>query len=513
MLLVLPTIFQMCTASTSLIASSAIVIMVSLVADGGLRTPYRRIIFALSLSDVFQSGALVFGPFMLPKGTSGSWAKGTEFTCELDGFFLMMGTYGILVYTLALCLFYLFRTKFGWTNEKFKKSVEFKLHAFCLVTSATISIAAFATDNFSPVPTRSFCFVAAYPSFCKTFPEKVGECTRGKENMIFITIITYAVPALCVLGVIVSFMMVCSHIIYRQRLMNYSVLRLSPASANSRDATGHDRHAMFRLMHYWQSLFDERRENELESEYMTRKYLANQITQMCLYVCFFFSTFFLVWIVQAMYFLGYNPSMWMLYLMPLFYPVGGLFNIFIYTRLSVKRLRTRYSEYSFWKAFWLVLRAGGEMPSENNNRLQESVSQEQDKRCYSCIFKCVDFFRDQNAFNGISDLSSSVPTSSSVMGGHNQRLDDEGLGDSRIRSTSACKYESEDDERLSIIEEISLDSDDLDLSCPAEVHSTNVKSVPSGQTQTEPQHYLKARLMFTNLNMSNNLNNRPRYRN
>ena len=53
------------------------------------------------------------------------------------------------------------------------------------------------------------------------------------------------------------------------------------------------------------------------------------------------------------------------------FPVGGFFNILVYTRPSVVTLHRRYSEYSWLRALWMVLKAGGEVPEERS--LSEGV--------------------------------------------------------------------------------------------------------------------------------------------
>ena len=48
------------------------------------------------------------------------------------------------------------------------------------------------------------------------------------------------------------------------------------------------------------------------------------------------------------------------------FPLGGFFNILVYTRPSVVTLHRRYSEYSWLRALWMVLKAGGEVPEERS---------------------------------------------------------------------------------------------------------------------------------------------------
>jgi len=47
-----------------------------------------------------------------------------------------------------------------------------------------------------------------------------------------------------------------------------------------------------------------------------------------------------------------------------FLPLGGFFNIMVYTRPMVAELRRRHPECGRVRGFWLVLRAGGQIPDD-----------------------------------------------------------------------------------------------------------------------------------------------------
>lgn len=483
--LLIPTIFQVCSASISFAASFIIIIMVAIVADGGLLSPYRRIIFALSVSDVLKSGALIIGPLSVPRGTSQSpWAFGSEATCESGGFFLLIGILGTEMYICALCVYYLYKTKYGFTNDEFKNRIEFKMHGFIVLFSTCMSFSALVTDNFSVIPTRSTCYLAAFPSFCREYPEVVGECTRGLQSKLYIAIATYTIPTICLCGIVTTIIMICCHVSYKQRLINHS---------------GASRQAERRTLRSWVrnviSLFHERREDESEADYLSRHFLGEQVTQVVLYVVGFVLASFLTWTAQTMYLFGQVPTDGLFYAMPLFYPLGGIFNIIVYTRPSVKTLRTRYSEYSWFKAFWLVLKAGAGIPSvEPDSRRSRS----EEKTC-SCCLRCFGrITRAENdginlgrVFHGLSEISSSEMTTINGESNFNFGLsDNSAVGSSRIRSTSACRFES--DEKLSVIEELSVDSQSIEFA------TTSLQSVPEIE---DMQHYGEARQMMAEMHL------------
>ena len=136
---------QVSTSSISCIASSAIAIMIKR-SPRGLSTPYRRIIFGLSISDILQSFALLTGPFASPKGiTLSPWAIGNTRLCEANAFFMIFGTSAVPMYTCALCLYYLCKLKMNMTDEAFTLKVERKLHvgiiAWNLITCTFLLVA------------------------------------------------------------------------------------------------------------------------------------------------------------------------------------------------------------------------------------------------------------------------------------------------------------------------------------------------------------------------------------
>ncbi len=66
----------------------------------------------------------------------------------------------------------------------------------------------------------------------------------------------------------------------------------------------------------------------------------------------------------------------------LLYPLGGFFNILVYTRPNVASFLRKCPECSWCEAFWLVLKAGGEVPDEN----EWQDARQQRRRPCCCIF-------------------------------------------------------------------------------------------------------------------------------
>ena len=104
------------------------------------------------------------------------------------------------------------------------------------------------------------------------------------------------------------------------------------------------------------------------------------IVQSSLYIVSFFFVYSAVCIALAS---GLQHSEAMFWIVSIFYPIGGLFNMIVYTRPKVKAVRKVLPDLPYFIAFFLVLLEGGETPnlmdllySEEENRSFSSRRQE-----------------------------------------------------------------------------------------------------------------------------------------
>jgi hypothetical protein len=92
---------QIFSASISFISSLTIATAI-VRSDGGLTSPFRRLIFGLSLSDVLLSFGLIVGPFASPASDISPFGLGNQGTCSAQGFILHLSGYTVPMYTCAL---------------------------------------------------------------------------------------------------------------------------------------------------------------------------------------------------------------------------------------------------------------------------------------------------------------------------------------------------------------------------------------------------------------------------
>lgn len=332
-------VIQLTTSSLSLLGSSTIASMIWF-SPNKLRSPYRRIIFCLSLSDILQSLALVTGPFAPPTETApfALWAAGNVTTCNINGLILVIGTCGIPTYTCFLTFYYVCKLVFGMSDESFVRKFEKTLHRAFIIFNASMGLSAWLTKSFNTSALASFCYYAAHPTGCKNHIKSpnYGECTRGLDSHIFMYIGGIGIPILSLTGVVICMVMLFVHAVKKTRLYN-----------RARDIQG-DAH------------------QESEADMLSRIYMRETAIQVCLYV----SCFLIVYVVPfsaLLYTVSGNvpalvetPSISIV--MAIFFPLGGFFNIAIYCRPKVVVLRTRETDISWIKAYMVVVLGGGEIP-------------------------------------------------------------------------------------------------------------------------------------------------------
>ena len=392
----------MSTALISFIASSTMAIMILKRGDtrNALGTPYRRLIFGLSVADICQSWSLLVGPFMVPANTPGSFpvfaSVGSTLSCEANGLFLTFGAIAASMYSCGLCIYYLCKIKFNMDNETFRWKIELPFLHFIILSSSTIAawVGVF-TNSFNATPTAGFCTFSEFPIECDVDPNVHGECMRGADTYKYTLAFTVIPDLISFLIITVTLMMLYCHVVRQGRL--YSFSRIASSNSNIDTVTGsagedsnvNDGRRSFstcacrcsqfirkRLLNVVNAdavnvAYDLRqRENETLEEFTQRMQLLygrETVKQVILYVGVFALVHippnFVIMLIACSDCVLKNS-------IPLFvacafiYPLGGLFNIMVYTRPKVISFLSTHPESSYLPALWEVIKAGGDLPDE-----------------------------------------------------------------------------------------------------------------------------------------------------
>ncbi len=443
-------ITQTCTSSVSLVASSTIVAFIvfgespptdnadasSRRADrdggngngnggrfAGLQTPYRRLIFSLSVTDIIQSLSILLGPFLSPSDQLlAHWGLGNKVTCQIDGLMFLIGTTAVPMYTCALCVYYVQKLKYKMTDEAFTHKYEKKMHIGIIAVNLLIYITALVMDVIHTTPFGNLCSASTYPSGCRIYSDIVGECDPliTKRSFIIIVFNSFLNPIICYIGIISTIVMILSHAIFREKVFGTSTkvfkrsrsaltqchssseqnivpdnaLQLQPGQNQDKDQDQENTQVQsqsqpkpqnHRQLHV-PSVSDEddasrsistlrprmssrlaMTQSEIEEklrdqETISRLYKAELVTQASCYVGVFCLTSLPFLTVTSILLSGSYPNMMMMRANVLLGPLGGLLNILVYTRPNTASFRRRHPDCSRLWALCLVLRAGGEIP-------------------------------------------------------------------------------------------------------------------------------------------------------
>mmetsp|Transcript_126 Transcript_126/g.152 ORF Transcript_126/g.152 Transcript_126/m.152 type:complete len:440 (+) Transcript_126:133-1452(+) len=382
-------IIQMMAAFVSFLSSF---IMANSIALCGIEeaTPYRRIILGLSISDIFQSLALLTGPLSVPL-TKMSWEAANEVTsCQANGFVLQIGATATVLHTVYLCFYYLCKLKYRMSDEAFRVKVEGKIRAFIVVFCLISGIVPLAMDAYHTTSSlKSFCTISPVPTGCWIEPEVVGECdaAHAKRDEILKYIYVTGLHAICFLGIIVIMGLLYRHtyvmnqLVKRETEVNVpTTLRDGNIQTSSQeDDTPHEdentnMQATVSDDNEEYSKGDQvDEENHIDPDtlaqpetprerlqHLSRLYHTEMTIQATSYV----AVCLIMYLPMMISFL-FNESPEILVAVAIFiYPLGGFLNILVYTRPKVAGLRRAHPACSWFRGFWLVLKSGGEIPTE-----------------------------------------------------------------------------------------------------------------------------------------------------
>jgi hypothetical protein len=297
------------SGSLSIGASSTILY---LVCRSGCTSPYKRILFGLSVYDIILSIVLALQPFLLPAATSTRlWASGNNATCTFLGTVNQM-CISVILYNGMLSYYYLFSIRFGVTARTFARRFEPWMHAVAIGYPFITSIVGASKNMYSEAALWTGCTVVEYPRGCH---EENGEC---KTEMVF-WIFGGALLSFVMLSLVVINIVIFWHVRYRNRRM---------------------------------------RRNSMSSERQVQR--TNEVAiQAFLYVAAFCGTFIWIFALKILDSLSFDaldsgtfyPLM---VLHSLFMPSAGLFNLCIYLRPRYLRTRLNFPAET---RMWAVRRA------------------------------------------------------------------------------------------------------------------------------------------------------------
>ncbi|GFH61337.1 hypothetical protein CTEN210_17813 [Chaetoceros tenuissimus] len=376
------TIARSVLSCVSLIASGTIIWMIKTEPKTGLRSPYSRIIFGLSVADIFFSLGMLLSPFLSPPDyvERPAFSMGTIKTCAYAGYLFIVGMASVPSYTLFLTYYFMRRVKYRVPQNVFAQKEEKWGHAGIIALAILFPTIALFRKEINPTTREGImCFIASYPLDCASDNEI--ECERGEHADIYGGIFGAAggMVFICLLVVLAMF---THHVYSIEKHFTYSKKEDSQSnktpkkdhnfirkSEDSNDASNKNDDSLEEVSLESSDLTGRATEqnNQDKVENNTKKTLSRQaLNQSLLYIVAFLLIYMPGMFQLVFKMAGFDritDSGFFFWWVSFFYPIGGVLNILIYTRPKVQKLQDQVPGLPWVPAFMVVIWSGGEVPS------------------------------------------------------------------------------------------------------------------------------------------------------
>jgi len=227
-------IIPMVTGPISVISSITIIAII-MRSTGKISTTYHRILFGISIVDIFTSAAISAGCLLAPADTPFLWKSiGNISTCNAQGFFALFGAVALPLYSLSLQFFFLCNIKYKMKAEDIQRRVEPFLHCIPLLYGMIGAITSVVTESINATP--SYCYIEVHPRGCDV--DEDVECTRGLGRF-WLKIIFGAIPLLAVF-LLMGIAMLLMYREVRKREIADNSHRFRPSSRPSNESENVD---------------------------------------------------------------------------------------------------------------------------------------------------------------------------------------------------------------------------------------------------------------------------------
>jgi hypothetical protein len=339
-----------------------------------LSTVYRRLIFGISVADLVQSISQATSSAPMPAGSV--WgAIGNDLTCELQGFFTILGAIGAMLYSLSLCIYFLLVVKFEMSELKIKTRVEPFLHAFPILYALVCAIYTYANQNFAPAGTN--CWINDNPPNCEADPD-VDCISTGNTSVI--RWVAIAGPFFSSFVASVLIMGMIWHSLYSQtkRSQSYhqSSLVQPRVTITTLDTEKARKPGLFTSCTSCTKCFDGKKSGHAAqvpfsplAARLSRpsrasvQRLRDVSKRASAYIIGYLATYFFSLVYRMIDTYGGGPAavpFFVIFGSRFTFPLQGFFNVLIYTYPHVISCRRDHPEYSWIRCFITVVKHGGD---------------------------------------------------------------------------------------------------------------------------------------------------------
>mmetsp|Transcript_13479 Transcript_13479/g.28596 ORF Transcript_13479/g.28596 Transcript_13479/m.28596 type:complete len:362 (+) Transcript_13479:1-1086(+) len=343
----------------------------------------------MSIADIAYSLSGIHFNAVAPKDVSYMvWnAKGSQATCDVNGFFLSLGVPGACLYSCSINLYYLFKIKFSKSDVYISKKVEPFLLGFPILYILMCLITRFIFKGFNVSGTGSCHSLTYNPPHCIGYNDgEIREgfeipCGRGNSSdgvriFNYVTRLFYLLAPLVI--VTVSMLMIYRAVLVQERKIrrygsgstNVSSMRQSNNSGGEFEEN--ERHSALSMISITLRRLASTSENNVNSRAVMHRALAYALS------------YLLSWIWPVIYaildLLGAWPNLFtaptwqvvFLYFWYVFNGLQGVFTLLVYIHPKVMSIKRSSVEHISWlgafrQAFMLGLGVATTPANRGNN--------------------------------------------------------------------------------------------------------------------------------------------------
>ncbi len=280
------------------------------------------------------------------------------------------------------------------SNEEFARRFERKAHIFMNLFNVVFYSVPLALDLYHPSAFRTNCMIAAAPLGCRIIPHIVGECDATIASRVStMLMLQHAMKGVFLVVMAGTMGVLYWHVISTNRLhsaqttsddnQNKSGMSSEESDdvVNVKDAGFHSNDAESDKSDDFESdksddfesdksddaenldVLNETTGSQANLEYLSKLYRNETALQGILYISVYLISYVPTIVISLFVHTTGGCPVW-LQLIPYIFLPGGFFFLFVYTRPQIAHLRRANPGLSRLRCFWLVLKAGGEVPEE-----------------------------------------------------------------------------------------------------------------------------------------------------
>ena len=168
------------------VVSSILVVTIILRSTIGLSTIAHRLVFAMSIADIFISAAIALTTIPMPTSTIYNFEGpilGNELTCSVQGFFIWLGGFSAIYLNACIAIYFMYSITYKMKDAEVQRRIEPAMYITTVLATLPTAILFWINDWYNPTPFETFCTAMSYPWYCKPELKKSFECSiRGEPT-------------------------------------------------------------------------------------------------------------------------------------------------------------------------------------------------------------------------------------------------------------------------------------------------------------------------------------------